>query len=320
MIVMKVPDLHLFAYDMGGEDLFVPYPFPLASDPHHLCTHGTNNLSGGGELGREGEGVVDGRVGKVGVQIGQGPVTGDDGLDVEPKHGEHGEATVLDLLHLELGEGVGVVGQAEGVEGLTGVEGVEALTGGPTVHAVTLDGPHEEHLEDGDGDDGLGVDERLGAQVVETTLLEDLGPGLEPDSLAEVGATVLGDELGGDAPEGTEHGPARVDHLGLTVAAEGLGVGGEAGRVPSVVTGELTGEVSGGLGVEGPEDGGPVGTVPVDRAGGNGAGGLGGKGKKKAGGEDETTAATLPRPGRSRVSGSSGGKLESEEANNQLVE
>jgi hypothetical protein len=33
----------------------------------------------------------------------------------------------------------------------------------------------------------------------------------------------------------TKHGPASVDHLQLTVAAEGLGIGGQTGSVPSVV-------------------------------------------------------------------------------------
>jgi hypothetical protein len=33
-------------------------------------------------------------------QVLQGPLAGDDGLDEEPEHGEHGEAPVLDLLHL----------------------------------------------------------------------------------------------------------------------------------------------------------------------------------------------------------------------------
>ena len=48
-------------------------------------------------------------------------LAGDDGLDVEAEHGEHGEAPVLDLLDLELGEGLGVVSEAEGVEGTAGV-------------------------------------------------------------------------------------------------------------------------------------------------------------------------------------------------------
>ena len=46
-------------------------------------------------------------------------LTCDDGLHEESEHGEHGQAAVLDLLDLELGEGVRVVSQAQGVEGAT---------------------------------------------------------------------------------------------------------------------------------------------------------------------------------------------------------
>ena len=46
-------------------------------------------------------------------------LAGDDGLHEEAEHGEHGQAAVLDLLHLQLGEGVRVVSQAQGVEGAT---------------------------------------------------------------------------------------------------------------------------------------------------------------------------------------------------------
>jgi len=53
----------------------------------------------------------------VGVQVGDGALAGHDGLHEEAEHGEHGQAAVLDLLHLELGKGVGVVGQAQGVAG-----------------------------------------------------------------------------------------------------------------------------------------------------------------------------------------------------------
>jgi hypothetical protein len=48
--------------------------------------------------------------------------------------------------------------------------------------------------------DGLGVDQGAVAQVVEATLLEDLGTSLEPHSLTE-GHAVLGQQLGGDAAQ-----------------------------------------------------------------------------------------------------------------------
>ncbi len=48
--------------------------------------------------------------------------------------------------HPELGEGVGVVGESEGVECLTGVERVQTLTGRAAVHTVSLDQTHQQHL------------------------------------------------------------------------------------------------------------------------------------------------------------------------------
>lgn len=71
-----------------------------------------------GSLGGVGESVDGPRVGKVVAQVLQGALAGDNGLDKEAKHGEHGEAAILDLLHLELSEGVGVVSQTKGVEAL----------------------------------------------------------------------------------------------------------------------------------------------------------------------------------------------------------
>ena len=43
-------------------------------------------------------------------------LAGDDGLHEKAEHGEHGEAAVLELLHLQLSKGVGVVSQTEGVK------------------------------------------------------------------------------------------------------------------------------------------------------------------------------------------------------------
>jgi len=87
-----------------------------------------------------------------------GALAGDQALSAEAQHGDHGEAPVLQLLHLELSKGVGVVGQAKGVKGLTRVQGVQALAGGAAVDAVALNQAHEHQLGQQDGDDGLGVD------------------------------------------------------------------------------------------------------------------------------------------------------------------
>ena len=119
-----------------------------------------------GELAGVGEGVVGDGVSQVVLQVLDGALSGDDGLDEEAEHGEHGEAPVLQLLDLELREGVGVVAEAQGVEVLAaGVEGVEVLSesvGADTaVGAEGLSLAHEDDLDGGDGDDGLGVDKSL---------------------------------------------------------------------------------------------------------------------------------------------------------------
>eukprot|EP00197_Chlamydomonas_leiostraca_P002959 CAMPEP_0202864532 /NCGR_PEP_ID=MMETSP1391-20130828/4724_1 /ASSEMBLY_ACC=CAM_ASM_000867 /TAXON_ID=1034604 /ORGANISM="Chlamydomonas leiostraca, Strain SAG 11-49" /LENGTH=91 /DNA_ID=CAMNT_0049544285 /DNA_START=144 /DNA_END=415 /DNA_ORIENTATION=+ len=80
----------------------------------------------GGELGGVGERVVLGGVGQVVVQVLDGALAGHDGLHEEAEAGEHGQAAVLQLLHLQLSQGVGVVSQTQGVEGAAGVQGVQA--------------------------------------------------------------------------------------------------------------------------------------------------------------------------------------------------
>ena len=71
---------------------------------------------------------------------------------------------------------------------------------------------YEEYLDSQGADDGLGVDECGVAEVVEATVSKDLGAGLEPDGLTE-GSAVVSQQLWGHDAEGTEHGPASVDHL-----------------------------------------------------------------------------------------------------------
>jgi hypothetical protein len=118
------------------------------------------------------------------------------------EHGELSEAAVLDLLHLELSEGVGVISKAEGVEGLSGVQGVKALASWATVHTVSLAQAHKQHLDTEDGDDGLSVDEAGVAEVVNATLREDGGTSLPPHSLADGGAcTSHAGMEGNTAPE-----------------------------------------------------------------------------------------------------------------------
>lgn len=46
--------------------------------------------------------------------------TGDQRLHEEAKHGDERQAAVFDLLHLQLGQGVGVVAQAQGAATMQG--------------------------------------------------------------------------------------------------------------------------------------------------------------------------------------------------------
>jgi hypothetical protein len=224
----------------------------LAGDPHSLA---------GDEVGGVGPCVVVDGVGEVVGQVLQWPLAGDDGLDEEPEHGEHGEAAVLDLLHLELGERLGVVGEAERVEAAAGVERVDDLAERPAGDAVPLDGAHEHHLHRPDGEDALRVDQARVAEVVEPALAEDLRARLEPHGLAELDA-VPGEELREDAAERAQHRPPGVDHLQLPVLGERLRVGGEPRGVPPVVAGELAGQVARRLAGERAEVEHAVGAVP----------------------------------------------------------
>ena len=175
-------------------------------------------------------------------QVLDGALACDDGLDEEAEHGEHGEAPVLELLHLQLREGLGVVGQAERVEGAAGVERVQPLPERSTADAVALDETHEHDLGGPDGEDALRVHQVGVAQVVEAALGEDLRAGLEPDGFPERHA-VLGEELREHAPQRSQHGPSAVDHFQLPVLRERLGVSGQPRRVPAVVAGELSRQV-----------------------------------------------------------------------------
>nr|GMD08232.1 chlorophyll A-B binding protein of LHCII type 1-like [Ipomoea batatas] len=169
----------------------------------------------------------------------QWALSGNNSLNEEPEHGEHGKSAILDLLHLELGESLWVVSEAQWVEAATRVEWVRDLAEGSTGNTVTLNGSHQHNLASPDGQDALCVDQAWVAQVVKTSLAEDLSSGLEPHRLAELDA-VAGQQLRENASKSSKHRPSAVDHLQLTVLGEGLWVSREASSVPSVVAGELS--------------------------------------------------------------------------------
>ena len=224
------------------------------------------NLVSGDELASVLPGVGRAGVSQVLAEVLKGALAGDNSLDEETEHGEHGESAIFDLLHLKLGESIGVVSKAQGVEGTTGVLPVKTLSPVKASRGVTesLSLSHEDDLNGDGGNDRLGMDQVGVAEVVEAIVREDGGTSLEPGGgITELGGTVCLEELGGDAAKGTKHGPASVDHLDLAVAGEGLGVSGETGGIPAVVTGVLTVQVAGGNTLrEGAKELGAVSSVP----------------------------------------------------------
>jgi hypothetical protein len=117
---------------------------------------------------------------------------------------------------------VSVLCEAQRVEGTTWVEGVKALnTRSLTRSAEGLSLGHYDHLEGKDSNDRLGMDQVGVAEVVKTALSEDLRTSLEPHRLCQW-HSVESQDLGGDAPKSSEHGPAGMDDLGLAVSSEGL--------------------------------------------------------------------------------------------------
>jgi hypothetical protein len=195
-------------------------------------------------------------------QVLEGTLASDNGLDEETKHGEHGKTAVLDFFNLELSKCVRVVSKAQGVERTTGVETVETLRPFKvaTVVAITFNSPHQNNLHDESSHNGVGVHQTIETEVLDTLVVEDLCSSLEPGNVSGVGGPFWH-----NAAKGTKHGPAGVDQLDLAVAGKGLGVGGETGGIPAVVTRELTLEV-GHVGGEGAKELGAVGTIPADRS------------------------------------------------------
>ncbi len=192
------------------------------------------------------------------VQVLERSLSGDNSLNEESEHGEHSKTSVLDLLDLEVGKGIGVISKAQGVERTTRVEGIEAFRPleTTTVVTVTLNGTHDDDLDDQGSKDGVSIDNSGDAEVLDTFIGEDLGTSVEPLNVSGVGGP-----LGDEASESTEHSPASVDQFNLTVLGESLGISRETSGIPAVVTGVFTSEV-GDVGSEGSKELGAVGAIP----------------------------------------------------------
>eukprot|EP00878_Enallax_costatus_P042974 GHUV01050510.1.p1 GENE.GHUV01050510.1~~GHUV01050510.1.p1 ORF type:complete len:118 (+),score=18.03 GHUV01050510.1:460-813(+) len=79
----------------------------------------------------------------------------------------------------------------------------------------------ETHLDGQCCQDALCVDQAVIAQVVQATILEDLGTGLEPHSLTKW-HTVLGQQLRRDATQGTCSEVMQRQNAGLSYSALNL--------------------------------------------------------------------------------------------------
>jgi len=161
----------------------------------------------------------------------------------------HGEAAVLDLLDLELLQGLGVVGQAQGVEGASRVKRVEPVKdrgikladargvarGALSGSAEALDGGDQRHVDGGDGGQRqrVGDDPSGHGEVGQRAGVGELERRVEPGRAAQVGAVGL-EALRDDGPGGAEHGPAGVEKLVGAVLLDALGVLAEAQGVVAV--------------------------------------------------------------------------------------
>ena len=202
--------------------------------------HTSSCLVSWNELGGVGESVVDSWVSQVIGQVLQWSLSGHDGLDIESEHGEHSKTSVLDFLHLQLSEGIWVVSQTQWVEWTTWVQSVKTLGPFKVTSAVTvsLDGTHEDDLDNQSGNNTVGIDESVDSEVLDTLVLEDLGTSIEPSNVSSVGGPFWD-----QAAQGTEHSPAGVDQLQLSVTGKSLWIGRESCGIPAVVSWEFTSEV-----------------------------------------------------------------------------
>ncbi|KAG5614421.1 hypothetical protein H5410_014245 [Solanum commersonii] len=118
-----------------------------------------------------GPGVVVNWVSEVVRKVFQWTLSGDDSLNKESKHGEHSKSTILDFLHLKLSKSLWWVNN---------------LTERSTSNTVTLYSSHQHNLTSPNGQDALCMDQAWVAQVIKSTLTENLGSSFEPYNFIEL--------------------------------------------------------------------------------------------------------------------------------------
>ena len=132
-------------------------------------------------------------------------LAGDGSLHIVAELGEHRQTAAPDLLHLQRGSHIRVVGQTQRVKSLATrahqikVSSTEWITD-PT---ASLDGTHQDKLAGQHGKDGLAAHQHGGTHVVQATKLEDHSSSLEAHTLTGtiVDSSVLLQQLRGQAPE-----------------------------------------------------------------------------------------------------------------------
>mmetsp|Transcript_34743 Transcript_34743/g.61953 ORF Transcript_34743/g.61953 Transcript_34743/m.61953 type:complete len:279 (-) Transcript_34743:85-921(-) len=236
-----------------------------------------NNLEAG-----DGD-AVGGEVGGPGGRdvLGQGihGVLAQAGLSEEAQHGHHGEASVLDLLQLQLVHVA--LGHAHGVEGAAGVAGGGALEG-------ALQAQEGAGLSLGAGvlevHDALGLHPAHQQQLSHQQSAETDGGALDGDLTGLIPHRhVQGTDVsqqGGDQDTGdTGHGKSAVHQLSLDVVGQGGGVLAQAQGVEAKVAGQRPSQVRRGSGAGQPQ----LALSVDDNLGAAGLGGASGNGHTRAG-------------------------------------
>ncbi|KAH0464066.1 hypothetical protein IEQ34_006852 [Dendrobium chrysotoxum] len=165
-------EVHCVAIDEAGSGIAPCYENNQIANLIEDCY----SLNGGemNEVGGIGPSIIVHRVSEVVGEVLQRSLAGDNGLHEKTKHREHCQPTVLKLLHLQLSKGLWIISQTQRVKAIAR--------------------------------DALSVDQVRVAQIIQPTLAEDLGPGLEPHRLPELDA-VASQELREHTAQCAQHGP-----------------------------------------------------------------------------------------------------------------
>jgi len=173
-------------------------------------------------------------------------------LDIESKHGNHSETTVLDLLHLELSKLLFSLSKLKRVKVFSSrVSLIERYSVEFTGATVCFSTSHKKNLCSSDSNDGLSMDKLRRTEVVDALIVQNKSSSLEPNWFFKLNPVVVGKDLREDASKSTKHSPASVENLSLAIVCESSRVSRKAKSIPSVVSRVLSGEIIRNTGQEG---------------------------------------------------------------------